>query len=144
MKKVSISVLIVILSIAVVAELSAKPSWHSSKRSGLSSDKISISGDTRPQPVYPTPEESQIVETSVGQMFDKSDEPSNRVLNLDDCIRLAVQRNKRLIAAGYEIDAARSQLTEAKALLWPVLEYKYRMAPVPKDVDDAFNKFFEG
>lgn len=66
------------------------------------------------------------------------------VLSLDDCTRMALERNRRLIAAGYDIEAAEGQLQEANAAYWPVFEYKYRMAPVPNDVSDAFNKFFEG
>ncbi|MFH1829320.1 MAG: TolC family protein [Pseudomonadota bacterium] len=65
-------------------------------------------------------------------------------LTLEDCINRALERNMQLRAADKDIEAARGQLIEAKAQFWPVLEYKYRMAPVPTDVDDAFNKFFEG
>lgn len=65
-------------------------------------------------------------------------------LTLDDCIRLALTRNQKLKASGYEIEAARGQLREASALFWPVFEYTYRAAPVPTNVDDAFNAFFDG
>lgn len=63
---------------------------------------------------------------------------------LEDCVRLALMRNQRLKASGYEVEAAKGKLREAKALFWPVLEYNYRVAPVPTNVDDAFNSFFEG
>jgi outer membrane protein TolC len=49
-----------------------------------------------------------------------------------------------LKAANKDIEAAQGRLTEAKAAFWPVLEYKYRMAPVPTDVDDAWNSFWSG
>ncbi|MFA5812331.1 MAG: TolC family protein [bacterium] len=70
--------------------------------------------------------------------------PEVGALTLDDCIRLALARNARLKAAGQDVEAARGQLTEAKAAFWPVLEYQYRIAPVPNDVNDALNKFFDG
>jgi outer membrane protein TolC len=65
-------------------------------------------------------------------------------LSLDDCIKRALARNTRLRAAGQEVEAAKGQLVEASATGWPVLEYTYRVAPVPTDVNDAFDKFFEG
>lgn len=63
---------------------------------------------------------------------------------LDQCISMALARNQRLKAAGYEVEAARGQLREVGATLWPVLEYQWRIAPVPTDVNDAFNRFFDG
>ncbi len=145
MRRVSLSVLISIAVILIATNIFARPGWHRSERKGALSPKISVDGDSRTEPVYPTPEEGAgVVQKDFEWMPSGNDEPSVRVLSLDDCILLAVQRNRRLIAAGYEIEAARYRLKEAKALLWPVMEYKYRMAPVPKDVDDAFNKFFEG
>lgn len=65
-------------------------------------------------------------------------------LSLDDCIDHALARNMKLKAADEDLEAARGQLTEAKAAFWPVMEYKYRMAPVPTDVDDAWSKFWAG
>lgn len=72
------------------------------------------------------------------------DEAGDQSFSLDDCIQLALARNQRLKAAGYEVEAAKGQLIEAKAPFMPVLEYYWRVAPVPTDVNDAFNKFFEG
>lgn len=66
------------------------------------------------------------------------------VLSLDDCINRALERNMQLKAAGKDIEAAEGRLTEAKAAFWPILEYKYRMAPVPTDVDDAWSSFWSG
>lgn len=70
--------------------------------------------------------------------------PGRVRLSLEDCLRLALTRNMRLRAAGEDIEAARSQRQEASAAFWPIIEYKYRMAPVPTDVDNAFNAFFDG
>lgn len=78
------------------------------------------------------------------EILDETAIGEDRVYSLEVCIEMALERNSRLRAAGYEIEAAKARLAEASATLWPVLEYQYRMAPVPKDVDDAFNKFFEG
>lgn len=66
------------------------------------------------------------------------------VLTLDECVELALERNPKSNAMSYDVDAARAQLMEADALFWPVLEYRYRGAPVPKDVDRAINSFFDG
>ncbi len=74
----------------------------------------------------------------------RSDPFSGKSFSLDDCIRVALDRNIRIRASGYEVQAARGQLTEANAQFWPVLEYKYRVAPVPTDASNAFNSFFDG
>ncbi len=67
-----------------------------------------------------------------------------RVLTLEQCIALALEENQKLRAAGYSVEAARGRLTEAKARGWPVLDYEFRAAPVPANVDDAVNSFFSG
>lgn len=94
------------------------------------------------QPVYPPT--GDIGEEGFLWMPGSEKAVGSRVLALNDCIKFALERNQKLIAAGYDVDAAQGQLTEAKAQFWPVVEYKYRMAPVPKNVDNAFNEFFEG
>jgi len=66
------------------------------------------------------------------------------ILSLDECVLRALERNMQLKAANKDIDAAQGQLTEAKAAFWPVIEYKYRMAPVPTDVDNAWSSFWSG
>lgn len=93
-------------------------------------------------PIYPAADDSK--EADFYWLPGKSKEGGVRVLTLDDCIKMAMERNRKLIADGYDIEAAEGQLAEAKAAFWPVFEYKYRLAPVPNDVEDAFNKFFEG
>lgn len=72
------------------------------------------------------------------------EEEDDQIFSLDKCLRLAMVRNQRLKGAGYDVEAAQGQLIEAKAPFMPVLEYTWRIAPVPTDVNDAFNKFFEG
>lgn len=75
---------------------------------------------------------------------DEAAEEGGEKYSLKECLDLAIARNQRLKGAGYEVEAAEGQYTESKALFMPVLEYQYRTAPVPTDVNDAFNKFFEG
>jgi outer membrane protein TolC len=104
--------------------------------------KVDISVDWR------MPSEGTVHESDVdknGNVEGKGGaQKGSMILGLDDCVRMAVERNERLIAAGYDIEAAKGQLLESKAQFWPVIEYQYRIAPVPNDVSDAFNKFFEG
>ncbi|MFH0799892.1 MAG: TolC family protein [Pseudomonadota bacterium] len=69
--------------------------------------------------------------------------PQTSGFSLDDCIRFALENNNRLKGAGYAIEAAKGQLAEAKAAYWPILEYTYRLAPVPTDVNNAFKRFFD-
>ena len=87
--------------------------------------------------------DTQTIQTSESDHINKVIEGKVK-LSLDDCIRLTLDRNQRLKAAGYDVEAAKGQLIEANAILWPVLEYTYRLAPVPKDVDNALNDFFSG
>ncbi|MBI4125953.1 MAG: TolC family protein [Deltaproteobacteria bacterium] len=65
-------------------------------------------------------------------------------LTLDDCVKMALERNEKVIGAQYGVNAAEGQLTEASANFWPVLDYQYRAAPVPTDVSRAVDSFFEG
>lgn len=81
---------------------------------------------------------------SIFEVQDKVPLDGSVSFSLKNCIDLALERSRKLRAAGYDIEAAKGQLSEAKALLWPVLEYQYRIAPVPKDVDNALNDFFSG
>ncbi len=103
---------------------------------------IAASGDDLPKDLDRTIHET----TSVTEMPLQGERAvvGSYVLSLEDCIKMALARNRRLIAAGYDIEAAKNQLMESKATFWPVMEYKYRAAPVPNDASDALNKFFEG
>lgn len=67
-----------------------------------------------------------------------------QILTLEKCIALALEENQKLRAAGYDVEAAMGRLTEAKARGWPILDYEFRAAPVPRNVDDAVNSFFSG
>jgi outer membrane protein TolC len=65
-------------------------------------------------------------------------------LSIDDCVEMALERGVLIKAADMDIDVAKAQLGEASAEFWPIVEYKYRIAPVPTDASDAFNAFFDG
>lgn len=54
-------------------------------------------------------------------IFAASNSASAQQLSLDDCIRLALQRNQRLVSAEYGIHASRQQIKEAGALRRPNL-----------------------
>lgn len=66
------------------------------------------------------------------------------ILSLEDCIKLALENNEKVRGAGFGVEAAEGQATEARASFWPVVEYKYRVAPVPTDAARALDSFFEG
>lgn len=65
-------------------------------------------------------------------------------LTLEDCLQLASERHAKLEAKGYAIEGAQWKLEEAQARFWPLIDYKYRMAPVPQDASSAAESFFGG
>lgn len=75
---------------------------------------------------------------------DAAAEAGGETFSLAKCIDLSLERNQKLKGSVYEVEAAQGQYTESKALFMPVLEYQWRIAPVPTDVNDAFNRFFDG
>lgn len=46
-----------------------------------------------------------------------------QTLSLDDCIRLALQKNQRLVSVGYAVRGAEQQIKEAGALRRPILSF---------------------
>lgn len=65
-------------------------------------------------------------------------------LSLDDCVQRALVYNPELQVADYSIDAAGEKKNEASRIGYPVLDYEYNLAPVPKDVGKAMESFFSG
>lgn len=65
-------------------------------------------------------------------------------LTLAECLRLALRHNGKVRAGDYGIDAAEAQLSEAYAAGWPIFDYEYQTAPVPRDVNDAVRSMFRG
>ncbi len=143
---ISLGALVALLLVAQSAR--ARPSWHKHRKPHAPEEQTSTSAEKDVQPgsidesaerVPPNFNDEFTIELLGG-----GKEHGLLKLTLDDCIERALMHNMKLKAAGKDVEAAYGQLTEAKAQFWPVLEYNYRMAPVPVDVDDAFNKFFEG
>ncbi len=66
------------------------------------------------------------------------------IVNLDDCIGMALLNNKEIRAADYDVEAASWRLREAKAGGMPVFEYQVDMGPAPTNVDAAIESFFNG
>ena len=127
------------------AESLAAPSWYRSNRTHENNPlvkgvEINL-GDTKAAPMEST--DTGIVENSLTRS-DLRDENGVLLLSLDDCIEIATERGILIRAADMDVDIAKAQLGEASAEFWPVVEYKYRMAPVPTDASDAFNAFFDG
>jgi len=122
-----------IIFLAVVVPFVGSPLWAYSRGRNYRIHKVVLS---KKAIVVPSIKSAKIIP----QAKSKISSP----LALNDCIKLALERNAKLIAAGYDIDASGFRVIEAKAAFWPVLEYKYRMAPAPTDVDNAFDSFFRG
>ncbi len=134
---------VLIIGMMAAAQALAGPGWHRGYKKPDAGMKVTrdLSADDR------VPAEEGIVEKEEKFVYRHMAEPhegGRLVLSLDDCIDRALERNMQLKAAGKDIEAAEGQLTEAKAAFWPVMEYRYRMAPVPTDVDDAWGRFWAG
>ncbi|MBI3541482.1 MAG: TolC family protein [Deltaproteobacteria bacterium] len=65
-------------------------------------------------------------------------------LSLDECIQRALTGNPELKAADFSINMAAAKIGEADKIGYPLFEYEYNLAPVPKDVTNAVNSFFSG
>ncbi|MBI4411079.1 MAG: TolC family protein [Deltaproteobacteria bacterium] len=65
-------------------------------------------------------------------------------LSFDECVRLALKNNDQIRAADYDIELSNNKMKEAHPRGIPVVKYEHRIAPVPKDVDNAASSFFGG
>ncbi|MCP5463856.1 MAG: TolC family protein [Deltaproteobacteria bacterium] len=65
-------------------------------------------------------------------------------LSLDDCIRYALNNNEDIKMAHYDVVGSIAQKIEATKRYVPVVKYQYRIAPVPKDVNNPAQSFFSG
>lgn len=63
-------------------------------------------------------------------------------VSLAEAIRYARAHNPRIRGGDDALAAARAQRDEANAIGRPILEYEYRTAPVPNDIDRAAAAFF--
>lgn len=65
-------------------------------------------------------------------------------LSLKECVDRALTYNLDLQAADYSIETAKQKKAEASRIGYPIFDYEYSLAPVPKDVGRAMESFFEG
>lgn len=65
-------------------------------------------------------------------------------LGLNQCIGLALKQNEQIKAAFYDIQTVVAQKIEATKRAIPVVKFKYRVAPVPQDVNNPASSFFKG
>ena len=65
-------------------------------------------------------------------------------MNLNECIASALRMNEELKVAHYDVMSSIAQKIEATKRYVPVVKYKYRFAPVPRDLDNPAESFFSG
>jgi outer membrane protein TolC len=69
---------------------------------------------------------------------------SEVVVNLNDCVQMALLNNKEIRATDFDILGARQRVKEAKPWSSPLVEYEFLTAPAPRNVDQAVESFFSG
>ncbi len=65
-------------------------------------------------------------------------------VNFSECVEMAIKNNDQIRAAGKEINVSEAKLYQAHPRSIPIVKYEHRLAPVPRDIDDAAGSFFEG
>ncbi len=65
-------------------------------------------------------------------------------LNLDECVERALLNNEDIKGAQYDIYGSIAKKIEATKRYVPVVNYKYRFAPVPQDLNDPVDSLFGG
>ena len=65
-------------------------------------------------------------------------------LNLDDCVKLALEHNGKIQGKISGIEAAQWQKKEANGFWKPRIDYEYQAAGVPADLANAFDAYFNG
>lgn len=71
------------------------------------------------------------------------DVPSYR-MNLQECIAHALRSNDEIQVMHYDVLSSIAQKIEATKRYVPVVKYRYRFAPVPRDLDNPSEAFFSG
>ncbi|MBU0506406.1 MAG: TolC family protein [bacterium] len=71
------------------------------------------------------------------------DKPVYR-LNINECVEMALRNNEDIKAAGFDIYTYIARKIEATKRYIPVMEYKYRIAPVPRDLNNPAESFLDG
>lgn len=65
-------------------------------------------------------------------------------LNLEECVDLALRNNEEIKLKHHDIYTYIAKKIEATKRYIPVINYKYRFAPVPRDLDNPSTSFFSG
>ncbi|MBF0492484.1 MAG: TolC family protein [Deltaproteobacteria bacterium] len=68
----------------------------------------------------------------------------NLVLDLGDCVRMALRNNSEIKESALDIELSQWRLKEAQPSGLPVIDYEYEAAPVPMDASNAVDTFFKG
>lgn len=66
------------------------------------------------------------------------------VVNLNDCVQMAILNNKEIRGTDFDIMAAQQKIKQAKPWSSPMIEYEFLTAPAPRNVDQAVESFFSG
>lgn len=65
-------------------------------------------------------------------------------LTFEECVGLALKQNEEIKAVHQDIEAVIAKKIEATKRYVPVIKYKYRVAPVPQDLDNPTESLFQG
>lgn len=61
-----------------------------------------------------------------------------------ECVQIALRNNELIQAARQDENLSRAKLEQARPRGIPIVKYQHRIAPVPRDVDNARDSFFDG
>ncbi len=86
----------------------------------------------------------RFVRDTDNEIFDAQPSGDKLLLNLEDCLKMAVLNNKEVKATDYAIENMEWKLKEAQPRGSPTFEYKFDAAPAPRDADRAIGSFFDG
>jgi len=64
--------------------------------------------------------------------------------NLKECTEMALKNNEVIKASHYDVISAIAQKMEATKRYVPVVNYEYRVAPVPRDINNPTQSFVDG
>src|SRR5262249_25594841 len=66
------------------------------------------------------------------------------ILDLTDCVRMALRNNVEIRGTNYDIEESKAKLKEAQPRGSPTIEYQVEEAPAPRDAQQAVESFFSG
>lgn len=65
-------------------------------------------------------------------------------LSYEECVEMALKNNDQIRATDQDIQVSLGKVDEAHPRHIPVVKYEHRIAPVPEDIDNAAESFFDG